>query len=106
MDLIIEARHIAAAKAAGACANIVARTGMFVSDVPQSELVWFSEKCPKMTAEMELNFFPPIWALSNSGYGDGDGYGSGYVAGYGYGSGYGYGDGYGDGYGSGYGYGQ
>ena len=94
MDLVVTARHIAAAKAVGACSSISAHAGMSVTEVPQHELMWFAKNCPQMAAEVEAEMKLPLWTLSGDGYGDG-----------GYGDGDGYGDGYGSGYGDGSGYG-
>src|ERR1017187_6960815 len=78
----------------GAC--YVPKIGKPISEIPVNDLIW-SEK---MFNPQEIKAFGvPLWALSSSGYGDGDGYSDGY--GYGYGSGSGSGDGYGDGSGSG-----
>ena len=109
---VIEQRHVDAAMAAGACAVETIAVGADIWTVPQSDLIWFEDMCPKLAAEASSASGVPLWAMSGAGsgagYGDGYGYGDGSGSGSGSGSGYGYGDGYGYGYGygSGYGYGD
>ena len=87
MGIVVEQRHIDAARLAGACGELDAiRPGMAVEDVKQPWLIWFAERCPDLAREIEEAAKLPIWALSGSGYGYGDGGGYGYGSGGGYGS--------------------
>ena len=104
----IKSEWIRAAKLAGACEDAISsvRAGDPLSSLPQDNLIWAEENL-NQTLLREISSIP-LWALAESGYGDGDGdgYGDGYGSGYGYGDGYGYGYGSGSGYGDGYGYGD
>ena len=98
MDVKVEQRHIDAALRAGAC-DADFDIGSDVSQIPQGDLIWFEEHCPRLAAEASCGV--PLWARSGSGYGGGAGYGSGDGGGSGYGGGAGYGSGDGSGSGDG-----
>ena len=85
MGTVVLQKHIDAALKADACGVETSWLGGDAGQIPQADLIWFENACPRLARAASTEV--PLWAQawSGDGYGSGDGSGSG--------SGYGYGDG-------------